>query len=577
MDHLDFHPKRNMTALPSLVLSLAMAAACAAGELPLPRHLRSAAAERPVPQTTQSNVPVRPVRAGGHSIAQQAEPAEAPDAAEEPQTPPSDTPDAEEPPEDPPKDEPKAGPPKRDPHGAWNWLKRLGSSTPRVPTQHERGHASVKSAFRDVVGSAGRGTVQIVCNGKERALGTVVDDQGHVLTKASELAGTIICRTGDEKEFPARIVGVAPKHDVALLRVEGGPLAAVAFSRDEVPPVGSWLATPGADKLPLAIGVVSAAPRTLYRADAVLGIVLEQDEKGPRVNQVMPDSGAAKAEILVNDVVLAVDGQAVATREELVDVIRRRDPGDQVKLKILRGDEEIEKTATLGRRPAHPGSGRREFQNRLGAKLSSRRGGFPFVLQHDTALLPNECGGPLVDLDGKVVGLNIARAGRVESYAIPTSVLVPLVADMKAGKYPPPVDPQLAEKLEAARQRTAQRQTEFDKADKERAATAGALEEANRRLGQTQTQQADAERKLEGARQAKDAAEKALAAAKKKFDEAVGAKAHAESALKEAQSALDAADAENAVLKAAAQQAKAALEAAQAELAELEKADAKAE
>ena len=32
---------------------------------------------------------------------------------------------------------------------------------------------------------------------------------------------------------------------------------------------------------------------------------------------------------------------------------------------------------------------------------------------------PADCGGPLVNLDGKVVGMNIARAGRTESYAIP--------------------------------------------------------------------------------------------------------------------------------------------------------------
>jgi S1-C subfamily serine protease len=43
-----------------------------------------------------------------------------------------------------------------------------------------------------------------------------------------------------------------------------------------------------------------------------------------------------------------------------------------------------------------------------------------------------------VDLDGNVLGINIARAGRVETWALPPDVVKPLIADLKAGKFPPP-------------------------------------------------------------------------------------------------------------------------------------------
>jgi serine protease Do len=33
------------------------------------------------------------------------------------------------------------------------------------------------------------------------------------------------------------------------------------------------------------------------------------------------------------------------------------------------------------------------------------------------------CGGPLVNLDGKAIGLNIARAGRVTTYALPARLV----------------------------------------------------------------------------------------------------------------------------------------------------------
>lgn len=59
--------------------------------------------------------------------------------------------------------------------------------------------------------------------------------------------------------------------------------------------------------------------------------------------------------------------------------------------------------------------------------LSDVRSGFQQVLQHDTVLKPADCGGPVVDLNGKVLGVNIARAGRVETLALPATQVQKLV------------------------------------------------------------------------------------------------------------------------------------------------------
>ena len=69
--------------------------------------------------------------------------------------------------------------------------------------------------------------------------------------------------------------------------------------------------------------------------------------------------------------------------------------------------------------------------------MSERRFGFPTAFQHDTVLRPADCGGPLVNLDGQVVGFNIARAGRTESYAIPSHALVPLLYELMSGNSAP--------------------------------------------------------------------------------------------------------------------------------------------
>jgi serine protease Do len=66
----------------------------------------------------------------------------------------------------------------------------------------------------------------------------------------------------------------------------------------------------------------------------------------------------------------------------------------------------------------------------FGAVQSDRRYGFPLVFQHDTPLVPEECGGPVINLDGQVVGMNIARGGRVATYAIPADHLQQLLGEM---------------------------------------------------------------------------------------------------------------------------------------------------
>ena len=72
-------------------------------------------------------------------------------------------------------------------------------------------------------------------------------------------------------------------------------------------------------------------------------------------------------------------------------------------------------------------------------RFSSRRSGYPTILQHDSIVKPADCGGPIVDLDGKVIGINICRAGRTESWAVPAEVIQSVLFDLMSGKLAPPL------------------------------------------------------------------------------------------------------------------------------------------
>ena len=55
--------------------------------------------------------------------------------------------------------------------------------------------------------------------------------------------------------------------------------------------------------------------------------------------------------------------------------------------------------------------------------FSKRRDDFPMVLQHDTPSRFTLMGGPLLNLRGELIGMNIARVNRAENYALPISVV----------------------------------------------------------------------------------------------------------------------------------------------------------
>jgi serine protease Do len=299
-----------------------------------------------------------------------------------------------------------------------------------------RTSATFLKPFRPAVARASRATVRVRCDGKDVALGAVAAADGWVLTKASDLHGTTVCVFAVGKELPARVGGVHEPFDLALLKVEATGLTSVEWLPSSKVRPGDWLVTPGPDTDPAAVGVVSVATRKLSPREAgpmhsgrgaFLGVVLGSGREGLKVEEVVPDSPAAKAGLREEDYLLALNGKQLEDTEALQTLLQKAKPGDTVRLKVRRGEEELELKATLERRQ----TGRGDALAAMSGKLSQRRTGFSVILQHDTILRPEDCGGPVVNLDGKTVGINIARAGRVESYAIPSEAILPILEELK--------------------------------------------------------------------------------------------------------------------------------------------------
>src|SRR6516162_7633051 len=86
------------------------------------------------------------------------------------------------------------------------------------------------ATFREVVSEPSASTVRILCDGKDTALGMIVDSDGWILTKANDLKGNVTCKLKDGRQFEAKIIGVHKEHDLAMLKIDAADLVPVVLT-----------------------------------------------------------------------------------------------------------------------------------------------------------------------------------------------------------------------------------------------------------------------------------------------------------------------------------------------------------
>lgn len=101
---------------------------------------------------------------------------------------------------------------------------------------------------------------------------------------------------------------------------------------------------------------VQYTPAPANEQGAWLGVYLqdsEQEERGARVTHVYPTGPAARAGLRPGDVILSVNDQQVQSAPDLISVVEAMKPQSKVALRVLRGEREIEATATLASRDSY--------------------------------------------------------------------------------------------------------------------------------------------------------------------------------------------------------------------------------
>lgn len=256
--------------------------------------------------------------------------------------------------------------------------------------------------------------------------GLVLTPDGYIATKASELHShqNLVVRVGSAKYDHFKEVGTDPATDIAVVKVAAANLPAPGPVSDEAA-MGTLVVSNGSttrsSRRP-QLGTVSAARRPIPNGDtAYMGVIFGIPCS---IQEVIKDGPAAKAGAMAGDEILAVDGTPITTLEAVSPILSNKEIGEKVTLKVRRKGKRLSYTITLGsRRQALGENAPQDSNDLISGGFSRRRDDFPMVLQHDTPSRYTLMGGPLLNLRGELIGMNIARVNRAENYALPISVV----------------------------------------------------------------------------------------------------------------------------------------------------------
>ena len=127
--------------------------------------------------------------------------------------------------------------------------------------------------------------------------------------------------------------------------------------------------------------------------------------------------------------ILSVNARDISGLQELKNALSDKNPGDKVTLRIEAAGKERDVEVLLSNRPVFGqfAAGRLNAMERMGGEPNRIRDGFSRVVQSDMKIQADQVGGPVVDLEGRVVGITMARADRTRTYIMGSEALMDLL------------------------------------------------------------------------------------------------------------------------------------------------------
>ena len=275
-------------------------------------------------------------------------------------------------------------------------------------------------------------------NDTSKAVGTLIKFSGlkgrpkktYIISKSSLLPDQAMAILADGKTEQLKVIYRDDKKDLVLLEMgkiikSGVDLSIRSNDTLATDDLGKILISPHPqnDGEISVLGTLRFNLPGLYSA-GYLGSRLELKEDRIQVSMVQDKSPASAAGLKVGDEVLRVNDVAISSPEHFAKEIQKNKPHDKIQVAFKRDGQENNIDITLAKRPAITIN---HVAERFTDGKSDRRDGFQHAFIHDGKLKPEECGGPLFDLEGNFIGINMARYSRTSSIAISVEEVIDFV------------------------------------------------------------------------------------------------------------------------------------------------------
>lgn len=268
--------------------------------------------------------------------------------------------------------------------------------------------------------------VQVLGTGDKPLLrGAILSTDGYFLTKASEApqTDTFTVLWPDGTRCQARRVHTDLVLDLLLARAPRTTGIPVTWKPSIRLASGDWIAAATTPRegggCPLRLGVASARRRPILGHGVAMGIKVEDTaaDKGVLIVEVASTSPAETAGLKEDDLLLSLDGAPVNRSVQVKNLISHLHPGQEVKLHVRRDKKESDIQVRLASRSKVISNW--DGEDYANGGVSLRTDNFPEIIQHEIPLLPADMGGPVFDLEGNALGINISRVDRVTTFVLP--------------------------------------------------------------------------------------------------------------------------------------------------------------
>ncbi len=295
-----------------------------------------------------------------------------------------------------------------------------GLYTPRIKNEVnaiDGGSKGFKEVFNKLKNETAHSIVLVRSNkNKQKSLvsGSIIHSDGYIVAKSSIVGNeNIECYLPDKEWVEAKVIHRFIENDLALIKVEKNNLKPLNMSfQDQLKP-GDFVATIDYKDSIRYAGVVGVQTRKIPEKSPPYGFLGLKFKDGLEVEQVVGYSPAYNVGVKKGDRLLKMGQDSIADLQSFYKWMEATKPNQIISFSLERDGEELNFDATLIKNTFW----RPRFKN--GKNGHNWADGLSAVFTHDMPLVYDDAGTPVINLDGDVVGINIAKENRTCSFAIP--------------------------------------------------------------------------------------------------------------------------------------------------------------